>query len=290
MIDKLTISIPVELARLAVTQRTVRTKYQVNDFIRYMDTWLVLKAITRSGYIQDWNKQKAEILQLCKCSETIFRLRLRWLAKKNFLCLEGKSIRISAYDTVAKILNIDLNKKFVIHYDSTSKQRVQEWLIATEINDNQQRQDYMILKRVNKNPHYNMQLTAAMIKDGADINQLGNADYFLNRMKSLYLADFVEASDIHELLIDVRPDNNRGVKGIKKAWNTKAAQTVSYWKKILSSVGIIDISKLQIQSCERVRNKHCKILWSKKDGETVLVLTDQITVLQPWLIKNFFVA
>jgi len=255
-----------------------------------MDTWLVLKAITRSGYIQDWNKQKAEILQLCKCSETIFRLRLRWLSKKNFLCLEGKSIRISAYNTVAKILNIDLNKKFIIQYDSTSKQRVQEWLIATEITDNQQRQDYMILKRVNKNPHFNMQLTAAMIKDGADCNQLADADYFLHHMRSLYLADFVVASDIHDLLIDVRPDNNRGIKAMKKAWNTRATQTVCYWKKILSSVGIIDIQKRKIQSCERVRNKYCKVLWSKADAETVLVLSDDITVMRPWLYKNFLVA
>ena len=291
MIQELTISIPVELARLATTQRTLANKYQVNNFIRCIDTWLVLKAITRSGIIQDWNKQKKELLQLCKVSETIFRSRLSWLHKKNFLCYDKKNIRIASFDSLAKILEIDLSKKYSFPYKIDNKQRVQEWIIATEIQDNQQRQDYMILKRVNKNPEFKMQLTIAMINDGADRARLNKEpEYFLSRMKSLYIADFIQASDIHELLIDVRPDNNRGVKGMQRSWNTKSAQTVSYWKKILQSVGIIDISKFQVQSCERVRNINCKVIWLKKDKETLLVLPDQLTVMQPWLIKKFLIA
>jgi len=287
LIDKLTISIPHDLARYAVSQRNLVTKYQVNQFIRAIDTWLVLKHITRSGLIQDWNKQKPALLQLCKCSETVFRSRLRYLSQQKFLSYDKKNIRVGSFASLEIPLSIDTTKKFKIEYTTCNKQRVQEWLIATEIQDNQQRQDYMILKRVNKNPELNMQLTAAMVKDGADRARLKDAGYFLARMKSLYLADFVQASDIHDLLIDVRPDNNRSVKGIARAWNAKHPQTISYWKKIMSAVGIIDISKLQVQSCERVRNANCKVIWSKKDKETVLVLTDQITVLQPWTIKNF---
>lgn len=290
MSDQLTISIPVELARLAVSQRTLVNKYQVNQFIRCMDTWLVLKSLTRSGMIQDWNKQKNYLIKVCKCSETILRSRLSWLHKKNFLRYDRKDITIASYDSLAKILEIDLSAKKIISYDIDSKQRLQEWLIATEIEDNQQRQNFMILKRVNKNPLIKMQLIAAMIKDGADRTRLNDNLYFLSRMRSLYLADFVVASDIHDILIDIRPDNNRGVKGIGKAWNTKHAMTVSYWKKILQAVGIIDVSKLQILSCDRVRNASCKVIWSKTLKETVLVLCDAITLLQPWATKKFLLA
>lgn len=282
--------IPVELARYAVAQRNLVSKYQVNQFIKCIDTWLLLKQVTRSGKIQQWNRQKNDLLKLCKCSENIFRLRLKQLQKLNFLHYDKNNIQIASYETIENNLLIDTAKKFEIVYDLTNTQRLQEWIIAAEIQDNQERQDYMILKRVNKNPHINMQLTAAMLKDGANATRLNDGRYFLSQMKALYLSDFVAASEIHDTLIDVRPDNNRGVKAIGKAWNTKHAMTVSYWKKILAAAGIIDISKLMIQSCDRTRNKNCKVIWNKKDKQTVLVLADQITVLQPWTIKNFLPA
>jgi len=291
MIDKLTISIPVELARFAVSQRTLATKYQVNEFIRAIDTWLVLKHVTRSGLIKNWNKQKSELLQLCKCSEAVFRSRLTFLKQKNFLHYDRNSIQICAYSTLAKILEIDCKKKFAVEYSTGNKQRLQEWIIATEIQDNQQRQNYMILKQVNKNPQVEAKLVNAMVADGADRSRLNDADYFLGQMRALYLQDFVVASKIHEILITIRPDNNRGVKAIARAWNAKHPQTISYWKKILSAAGVIDVSKLFIVSADRVRNTYCKVIWDKKNLQTVLRMPDNIQLLQPWLgMTNYMPA
>ncbi len=110
----------------------------------------------------------------------------------------------------------------------------------------------------------------------------------------MYTNDFVRLSDIHEEMILIRPDNNRSVQGIANAWKAKHKVTVSYWKKVLQSQQIIDIGKMQIQSQERARNKECKVLWLKKDKQTLLCLCDQVTILQPWLrtdeFKNLFAA
>jgi len=129
-------------------------------------------------------------------------------------------------------------------------------------------------------------LTGAVLKAGADRNRISDPAYFRQWLCILYREDFVRVSDIHSELIEVRPDTNRGVKAIAKAWSFKSPQSVSYWKKKMIDSGIIDVSKLQIESDDRARNKYCKVLWDRKKMQTILCLCDQITVLKPWEFAN----
>lgn len=290
MNEVLTIQIPYDLARYAAGERQLVKIYQTNQVIKAIGTWLVLKADAPGSLIQSWNDQKQYLFKICKCSESIFRHRLQLLKKMHLVTFDKNNIRLCSWKDLAAALNIDIENKFIINYEIDSKQKVHQWILATEITDNQSRQAYMILKTVKKNPELRMILIGAMLKAGADRNRLDDQGYFIGQLHALYLQDFVRASDIHQELIEVRPDTNRSVKGMAAAWNCKHAMTVSYWKKILSKAGIIDVAKMQVRSSERVRNKHCKVLWLKQAQETLLCLCDQITVLQPWLIQNLMAA
>ncbi len=289
MNNSLTISIPYELARYATWQRTLVTKYETNQVIKALDTWLVLKSESRSSWLQRWNFQKQHLFAICKISETIFRHRLKLLQDMNLVTFDRHSIKLCSWEQLGKLLSIDINKKFSIVYDITNKQRVQDWIIATEIKDNQNRQSYSIIRKVNENPECSKAVINAMLKAGADKDKISDIDYFLGRFKSLYFSDFVRVSDIHELMIDIRPDTNRGVKGIANAWKCKRPITVTYWKRVLQKSQIIHIDKLQVQSEDRARNATCKVLWLKQAKQTLLCLCDQITVMMPWTIKNLFV-
>lgn len=290
MSDQLTIKIPFALASHAVSQRQLVDKYQTNQVIKALDLWLVLKADAPGSFIQHWNKQKGRLIQWAKCSESIFRHRLAMLQDLKLISYDRNHIRLCSWDQLAGILDIDIDKKLTITYNLNDNAKLHQWLIAAEITDNQNRQAYMILKQVNKNPELNMVLTGALIQYGADRNRLSDGAYFLAMLKSLYLQDFVQASDIHDTLIDLRPDTNRGVKKMAAAWKAKHPMTVTYWKRVLQKSGIIDISKLQVQSEQRIRNKHCKVLWLPGPKETLLCLCDQILVLQPWLIEKMIAA
>lgn len=290
MTDTLTIKIPFDLARYAVSCRQLVTRYNTNQVIKALDTWLVLKAEAPGSLIQHWNNQKERLLQLAKCSESIFRHRISMLRDLKLINYDRNHIRLCSWDQLAGILDIDITKKLTLEYKINDTQKIHQWLIATEIQDNQSRQAYMILKQVNKNPELNMILTGALIQFGADRNRLNDSGYFLSMLKALYLQDFIQASDIHETLIDLRPDTNRGVKKMAAAWKAKHAMTITYWKRVLQKSGIIDISKLQVQSQQRIRNKHCKVLWLPGPKETLLCLCDQLTVLQPWLFEKLKAA
>lgn len=286
----ITVKIPYDLARYATWQRHLVNKYETNQVIKALDTWLVLKHETTSGHILGWNKQKQWLLQICKCSESIFRHRLRQLAALQLVKFDRHNIQICSWQTFAERLNIDLDRSLTIQYNIYDKQRLQEWIIAAEIEDNQNRQDYVLAKKLEKNPETKLAFTAALIAAGADRARLNDTKYFLTWMRICYTQDFLRVSDIHDLLIEYRPDNNRSVKGMANAWKCKHAVTVSYWKKVLKKTGIIDVASLQIESEERARNKYCRVLWLPGTKQTLLCMCDQITIMKPWEALGRFQA
>jgi hypothetical protein len=260
---------------------------------------LILKHETTSGIIYEWNNQKQYLLQLCKCSDTIFRHRLQVLQEMNLITLfkftrKKDSIKVCSWDQLENTLDIDTKKRYTIQYNINDKTKLHHWIIAAEIQDNKNRQDYKIAQKLRVNAGVKMLLDAELIKAGADIKQMKDLQYYLSRLRTLYLSDFNRLSESHNELIEIRPDNNRSVRGIANAWNAKHPMTASYWKKILKKVGIIDVTSLQIMSQDRARNKHCKVLWLKKEKQTLLCCCDQIEILQPWQrtdeFKNLFAA
>jgi len=198
------------------------------------------------------------------------------------------SIRVCSWDTLAIILEIDAKEKLPIQYNTHDKQKIHQWIIATEIQDNKNRQDYSIAKKLRVNAEAKMLLDAEIITLGADRSQISDLQYYLKWLRILYTSDFIRLSEAHQELIDIRPDNNRGVKGIANAWNCKSAVTISYWKAVLKKNGIIDYTSLQVQSRERIRNRMCKVLWLKQPQQTLLCLCDQIEILRPWLRTDEF--
>ena len=298
MSERLTIHIPYDLARLAVWQRKTVTHYQTNSIIKALDTWLVLKHETRSGWLQNWNQQKDYLLKICKIGESVFRTRLRILQDLQLIKYSRHSIKVCSWDQLGTTLEINPHSKLTVQYDPNDNKRIQDWIIAAEIKDNQSRQSYMIIKKVYENPVHKNAVTRALIRAGADKARIKDPVYVLTMLKAIYLADFVQASEIHSLMIEIRPDTNRGVKGMADAWKFKDPCSVSYWKKVLQRSGIIDIAKLQVQSQERVRNESCHVLWLPKckprkgmppqnqPKQTVLCLCDQITILEPWSLKT----
>lgn len=284
------LKIPTELARLCVWQRHLVNKYETNRSIKAVGTWLVLKSLSVPSLLQDWNKQKHYLLKACKCNETTFRSRIKLLAALNLLTYDKHNIRLASWHDAGKALEIDLTKRDTIQYNIHDKTQPHHWIAAIEIDDNQQRQAYSIVKKLNNNPKTLNAIQHAAIKAGADQEAIKTTSGLLTWLSVLYLEDFKTASDIHDLLIELRPDLNRSVRGIGDAWKAKHITTVSYWKKIMKKSGVIDVGKMQVQSDERCRNKYCRVKWLPGAKQTLLPLCDQITILRPWLITTPLIA
>jgi hypothetical protein len=194
---------------------------------------------------------------------------------------KNDTIKLCSWEQLEQILDIDIAEQLTFQYNINDEQKIYQWIIAAEIQENKNRQDAAVIRKLNKNPECYTAVFSALIKYGADAKKLNNASYFLSMMKSFYFYDFVQVSDIHDILIEFRPDNNRGVRTMADHWKAKNPQLVSYWKSVLQKSKIIDITKVQIESQERARNKHCKVLWLTLEKQTMLCLCDQIEILKP---------
>lgn len=283
-----TIQIPYNLAEILVRERYLVNKYETNQLIKALDTWLVLKHInTRAPYILDWNKQKKTLLKICKVSESIFRHRLKILSNLKLLKY-ANNITLCSWHELGKIFKIRIDRKYMLQYTTTDNKRIQEWIIATEVLSNQSRQRIAVVKKIGESPEYKKAIEDAFLTNGGNKDQIRNTEILLSWLKMQYINDFIQASPLHHIMVAIRPDQNRSVKGIKSAWKCKNICTVSYWKNLLQKAGIFQITKIQVESFDRVRNPECKVLWLKDAKQTLLCLCDQITVLEPWNRTNIF--
>jgi len=151
-------------------------------------------------------------------------------------------------------------------------------LYAIEIEDNKNRQTYMIQQKLKKNPALKQVIKSILHQYGADETKLNDFNYMLNAMRQLYKRSFEAEPEIHVILNNVRPDVNRGVKGMAKAWDCKSMQTVSYWKKKLAEAGIVRIYKGEMKVREYL-SRPTRTDKGGRKGKAVKTLVDTLYII-----------
>ena len=79
------IAIPLNLIALAVKTRTLKNKYQTNDFIKCLGNFAILKSLTTTGKIHFNLNQKKELHKHLKCSRNQLNNILNNLQKFEFI-------------------------------------------------------------------------------------------------------------------------------------------------------------------------------------------------------------
>jgi hypothetical protein len=263
--------------------------YQTNRDIKAWSCFFLLKALTTSGHISEWTKQKDTLLTWVQCNENTFR-RLLARLKELELCTinQSRHISLTSYEKAAAILGIEYNGTFNIKYNldaQQGKQIFQFLLRGEEFRSEQQRQLEALMYYLNKNPNLKNDLTLMLLKFGADDKLLHNAAYFQQRLLMLQIQSFKNGSDLLSYIFSRRADINRSCNRIAEHHNYKHAQSVSYLKKRMAFLKLIAVQKILQESVTRSRlfivDGHDKPIdaykWLGKKKTTALVLTDQIT-------------
>ncbi len=270
--------------------RELRTKYQTNRSIKTWACYFLLKSKTTSGFIQNWQRQKVDLLLYLQMSENCFRTRLAELHQLKLITLIGKrTIQLTSYEKAAEILDIPYTGLTKIEYDAATtpgNQIFQYFLRAQEISENQQQQLDALHYYANKNPQLKGVLQELLIKHGASVQQLDDKTYYQQRLFALQQHYFKHGSDIWTVISQLRADINRSVNGIKRAHKYKAAQSVSYLKKRMAFLQLLTITKKTIQSNVRTRlyvpdsdgKKREAARYCKASKATFMVLCDQLQV------------
>lgn len=266
-----------------MTRARLRNKYETNRDLRDVSVWLILKHLTTSGKIKDWRgDQLQNLLMICKRRPGSFWQCLKRLQQLGFVTLEGGDIILCSWQDLYEFYGVDQSSHtYTFQYDYTSNEKIEYRIISADIEINQGRQGFKVLRKLDKNPVHKAILITEIIKRGADRFRLKEPEYLRAQLKMLYMDDFQSVSDIHDVIILYRPFTDRGIKGMAAAWNRKSPSTATYAIRQMIKQKIIDRSKLQIQSQDRVRNPFCDIKWVKATKQTLQAFCGMITVLHP---------
>lgn len=284
---------PVNLTAYALEQRRIvydgtynkktARQYTTNRHIKNLMSFVILKALTPQGKINNYRTQLGYLATYCQCSKKTMLQRIAYMQDQQLITIEGADIRLNGWKQVCSTLQLNGKQFTTIIYDYANDKNIFLRFFAAEIETNKEQQAHMIKVKLQRNPALKLKVQASMLQHGADRNRLDEFAYLLNGMRLLYKQSFIAEPQLHEMLCQVRPDCNRGVKAIAYAWEFNSKQLVSYYKGKLAASNIATIIKGErITSKCRARNEHAHVMWDarkgKRNGKTVLSLVDSIVI------------
>lgn len=276
----LQLKIPVKLAAHVIALREKRNVYETNRHIKNIMCYIILKAVAPQGVIHNYKKQFGYLAQVCQCSKQTIAKRIAWLEDQQLLINEGNDICLTGWKQAASLYELNLKEFKTVFYDYTTDKNIFLRLFAAEIETNKEQQAYMVKTKLKRNLALKLRVQAEMLRHGAKQDRLNDLDYLHNGMRLLYINSFKVEPEFHSLLCHVRPDCNRGVKGMATAWSFKNRQLVSYYKRKLADSEIAVVTKGErITSQCRARNEFSHTIWNKTKKQTVLSLVDSIVII-----------
>jgi hypothetical protein len=277
----LSVKIPVALAEYAIAMRKKKHVYETNTYIKNIAAYLILKAETPYSILRNYKTQIDHLAFITQCERQTFRKRVSWMLQEGLAKIVGNDLQLVSYKDACAIYFCSYKATNTILYEPGTDKNFYLRLFTTEINANKERQRYSIEVKLKRNPTLKQTIQVAMLQHGADRTRIDNFQYLHNGMKKLYRHSFQVEPSLHAMLHQVRPDCNRGVKGISLAWQFKSASLVSYYKRKFEAAGVAVIHKGErIESRTRCRNSDCKVIWNNSKKQTVLCLVDAIEVTE----------
>lgn len=280
------IKIPLQILSSLFETRTLVNKYETHSTLKAYGNFFLLKTITTSGRINNYQEQKKKLCELLKCTRNTFPKIIAHLEQLQLAKVEANDLIITSFKNAAEALQISNYKRennITIDYDLSNKQKIQHLIFGAEIVINQQKQFEAINKKLVYNSEaYNNLIVAVCQLTGMDLKTVQKMpmDQFIKTLFELQKSQFVKESNYFKLLNIVRCDINRKLGNLVSAWGFKSFLSATYTKRILDKLGVIKLEKIQglYSDCNRIRNISKKYLdkFNSEIKKSAWYFTDQL--------------
>lgn len=276
----------------------------VNQFIKAISVWLILKNETTSGCIHNYRQQLQQLAEKNKMSVRTLEKHINWLRNEGLAYVSpsgaGGNLVLHQYGVLRKY-DIDIKEReSTIFYDTQNKTRLHEILISIAIQRLKDKRCIMYWKKINQNPDEHTALCDLLVKFGADRTRLNDIQYFRECHLELICQSFEEeepGQEVYQFLhkiIKANPDLNAKAatygrrfgytiqerKNERTKKDESMCQSFSHLKRRLVKKGLISAEKDNIEGWNRAR-KDEKVFhhrWLKEFGHTIWFRVDQLTV------------
>ncbi len=237
---------PIGLAKVLVSERTLKNKYETNTLVRVIDFYACLKSTNTCGVIKDFPSQLGHLLQVCKVGRSTFYSRLNQAQQNGLLTLDGHTIRLTSWRKVCQQHDTNFIGYHTIQYNLNGEERIQHIITAVALKEHRVIIQQQIDKHITENPD---------IRPAFDLyakHFIGTLTEFspdaLYRAQQLSYANGAPQA-IYEALHCINPDANITVKSIQRMHGMKSHRSATYLKRVLSKKGIVSVAKRNATVC-----------------------------------------
>lgn len=284
------ISIRYRLAGWACAGFQQRTKKKTNHRVRMVHVWVVLHHLAGStGLIPA--PSTTRLASAAGLSLNTFKTWVRHLHQEGWIDWQAEQIRVLDEQALYGHLGLKWgcagDQLFYYPFDEITTKQPYYWIFLANIEDNQQRQLYRFIQAVLNDVDVKAWLFRYLAQKGRDTCIIDKDPAAIARIfKTLYLTGFADGSaPFQDFLRKHRPDSNRSVRGMGRAW-ASSASTVSYIKAMFVKQSLAHVQKQgTIESPVRSHNAESHVRYNHKKKTTFQALCDDIVILKPCGIK-----
>lgn len=292
----LNVKLPRGAVEALVCSREMRNSYETNRAIKTWSAFFVLKSLTTSGKLGDWQEQSEHLEAVLQCNHNTLRQRLGEMKALKLIKFTDstnrkKNIHFASWQTIANILNISEDATFEeIEYCPAAQRGCQVFahlMRVREIQNAQATQLNGLMYHMNKNPLLKEALNVEIDREFGTLPK--NGVEFQQHLLNLQKRSFKEGSATYDIIHLRRADINRSVYTIQIHHAYKGLASVSYMKNKLKTLGLVTITHCVIESKERNRlhydagvqgvgrlGRKDAYKYNKKSKSTLMVLCDDI--------------
>lgn len=282
----LPIKYPSGIERTLMEHRKEVVKYDTNPMLRIYGSYCILKALTTSGVIKDYQYQVPLFKQVLKATRpTIFKT-IDGMVKNGLATISNGNLYLASWKDSCQALNFTFEDIFTYHtYNLTNKNETPIYFFyLTEIKENQQTQLKAIQKKLAAIPGFKQVIDEAIMATNINISKQDLAKMnFVEYCKVWYQSQqraFVTGTEHLNTLHSLRCDYNRCISTLSKAWSmVNKCRTIAYIKRKLQDIGYLTILKTDAiisKANVRIRKFGYADRFNKIDKQPVWYLCDQL--------------
>ncbi len=266
----LRIAVNNELLANIIQIRELRNKYITNQVLKTVSVYLIFKALTTSGVIQDYNKQMEMLAQQCNCSVSTLYNEINNLIGYGLCKRYDGSLILTSNENLYEYYEVTDRTYSVIEYDC-SKHKLYMLLQARLLRLAQIKQEEQFERNISKVAEYKEYLKS--ITTHQDIRK---------GVHALQILAFKNGNPEADNINMFNADNQLRANSIRKLFKLKSHRSVAYLKKLIVKHGLgtvrerivtTDQNPKQARACKS-KKQHDK--FNQDIGKCRWILPDEI--------------
>lgn len=232
------VRVPVGLAGWMCLKREQRFRYSTNRAFKAYGLWLLLKTVTTSGRIQDYQDQLDTLQHLTRLSRATFYRHLNWCVELGLVRKGKRDLNLCAYEKV--IAGMDLpGGVHDLEYRAEDGPSIDKLLKALEYAEAREKMAFGLRATLRRTPAVVRAFHLFAAKQGKPDLAFTRENLFAMQVHAFCHGG---AEDVYELLFGANPDFNRKLATIAFWRNMKSPSSAFYERRILEHAGLLKAS------------------------------------------------